>query len=110
MLLQTQAPLNRPLTTAHLATTMSLMSLTALELREHIEAQLASNPALELVEAQRCPSCGRPLAERGPCPVCSRPSASVSDEPIVFISPREDFYTSTGRIDMQDLPGLTGPA
>jgi RNA polymerase sigma-54 factor len=105
MLLQTQAPLNRPLTTAHLATTMSLMSLTALELREHIEAQLASNPALELVEAQRCPSCGRPLAERGPCPVCSRPSASVSDEPIVFISPREDFYTSTGRIDMQDLPG-----
>jgi len=105
MLLQTQAPLTRPLTTAHLATTMSLMSLTALELREHIEAQLASNPALELVEAQRCPSCGRPIAERGPCPVCSRPPAVKPDEPIVFISPREDFYTSSGRIHAEELPG-----
>lgn len=104
MLLQTQAPLARPLTTAHLATTMSLMSLTALELHERIEAELAANPALELAEGQRCPSCGRPVAERGPCPVCSRPSVSAGDEPIVFLSPREDFYTPTGRITAEELP------
>lgn len=105
MLLQTQAPINRPITTAHLATTMSLMSLTALELREHIEAQLASNPALELVEAHRCPSCGRPLAEKGPCPVCSHTQSSKQDEPIVFISPREDFYAPSGRLTAEEFSG-----
>jgi len=38
----------RPLTTAHLAQTMALLSLTNVELRQQIESEIASNPALEI--------------------------------------------------------------
>jgi RNA polymerase sigma-54 factor len=85
----------RPLTTAHLAQTMTLLSLTIDELKEQIESELSSNPALELKEERRCPTCHRLLPERGVCPVCSRPQNSISDEPVVFVSPREDFYVSS---------------
>lgn len=84
----------RPLTTAHLAQTMSLLSLTAGELRQQIDAELASNPALELVEERRCPNCHRLLLGRGACPVCSQPRQQTSDEPIVYISSREIVYGS----------------
>ena len=50
MLIQRQSPTLRPLTTAHLAQTMTLMGLNSLELRQKIEASLAENPALELLE------------------------------------------------------------
>jgi RNA polymerase sigma-54 factor len=93
----------RPLTTAHLAQTMTLLSLTAAELRQQIDSELASNPALELVEERRCPACGKLLPPRGMCPICSRPQTLAPDEPIVFISPREDFYTGGG-ISADDLP------
>jgi RNA polymerase sigma-54 factor len=73
------------------------MGLTAGELREKIEAELAANPALELVEDRFCPTCHRPLHDSGPCPLCSRPQGLASEEPIVFLSPREDFYTSSGK-------------
>jgi RNA polymerase sigma-54 factor len=91
MLLQRQATAIRPQTTAHLAQTMTLLSMTSVELREKIEAALASNPALELLEERRCPTCKRKLSGSAPCPLCSRPKGSSSDEPIVFLSPREDF-------------------
>jgi len=92
MLSQTHSPALRHLTTAHLAQTMSLLSLTASELRQNLEAALASNPALELLETRRCPACHRPLPPQGPCPLCSRPeNQGNNDEPIVFLSPREDF-------------------
>lgn len=83
----------RHLTTAHLAQTMTLLSLTAEEIREQIESELASNPALELKEERRCPTCYRPLPDRGPCPICSHPHTDSPDEPVVFVSPRDDFYT-----------------
>jgi len=86
----------RPLTTAHLAQTMTLLSLTADELRQQIDNELASNPALELLEERRCPMCHRPLPQKGPCPVCSQPGEQNGEEPVVFISPREDFYSSGG--------------
>ncbi len=92
MLLQRQSPSLRPLTTAHLAQTMTLLELTTTELRQKIEAELASNPALELIEEVRCPGCGRILPGRSPCPICSQPKYTSSDEPIVFLSAREDFY------------------
>ncbi len=93
----------RPLTTAHLAQTMTLLSLTAEELRQQIDNELASNPALELVEERRCPMCRRPLPPKGPCPVCSQPKDAQTDEPVVFISPREDFY-SGGSAGTDDDP------
>lgn len=88
-------------TSAHLAQTMTLLSLSADELHEKIESELASNPALELVEERRCPMCKRLLASTGSCPVCSQPKDYNSDEPIVFISPREDFYTGSGGVSEQ---------
>ena len=85
----------RPLTTAHLAQTMTLLSLTIDELKEQIDKELSSNPALELKDERRCPTCHHLLPERGVCPICSRPQNTTSDEPVVFVSPREDFYSSS---------------
>lgn len=93
---QFQFQSTRPVTTAHLAQTMTLLSLTADELRQQIESEVASNPALEIVDERRCPTCHRLLLNRGACPVCSRPSTDSNLEPVVFISPREDFYVSSG--------------
>lgn len=83
----------RPTITAHLAQTMSLLELSALELQEKIEAELSSNPALDLIEGRYCPTCQRPLIDTIHCPICSRPKTLASDEPIVFISPREEMNT-----------------
>jgi RNA polymerase sigma-54 factor len=94
MLLQRQSPSLRPITTAHLAQTMTLLSLTTGELREKIESELASNPALELVEEWRCPTCRRRSADRTVCPFCSRSQNGPSDEAVVFVSARDDFYIS----------------
>ncbi|NLF51023.1 MAG: hypothetical protein GX577_07785, partial [Leptolinea sp.] len=93
---QTHQQSLRPLTTAHLAQTMTLLSLTADELREQIESELASNPALELVEERRCPMCHKLLPPHGTCPTCSSPKSEAVEEPIVFVSPREDFNFSSG--------------
>jgi len=82
---------------------MTLLCLTAGELRQQIDAELAANPALELLEERRCPTCGHMLPLRGACPVCSRPQSVTADEPIVFISPREDFYSGSS-VAREDLP------
>ncbi|NMC14224.1 MAG: hypothetical protein GYA34_15235 [Chloroflexi bacterium] len=94
MLLQTQSTTIRPLTTAHLAQTMTLLGLTSFELYQKIETELASNPALELTAERVCPHCRRPLADSNPCPICTRPSNSNPNEPIVYVSSREDFLPS----------------
>jgi RNA polymerase sigma-54 factor len=106
MIIQSQKTATKPVTTAHLAQTMTLMALTAAELRQKIEAELASNPALELLQEHRCPNCHRPLPRSGPCPVCSRPKVPESDQPIVFVSPREDFfvYRGNGKSTYEDHP------
>lgn len=104
MLVQLQSHSLRPLTTAHLAQTMTLLGLSSLELHQKIEAELASNPALELSEETRCPTCHRPLVDHYPCPVCSRPQGVISDEPIVFVSPRDDFNTPGVQPEADDAP------
>ncbi|NTU75795.1 MAG: hypothetical protein HGA86_06715 [Anaerolineaceae bacterium] len=83
----------RHVTTAHLAQTMTLLSLAVDELRQQIDSELSTNPALEMLEERRCPVCQRPLPAKGPCPVCSCPNEVDSNDPIVYISPREDFYS-----------------
>lgn len=92
---------NRPITTAHLAQTMALLTLTAEELNEKIESELASNPALEIVEERRCPKCHRLLTEHGACPVCSLPNNLSSEEPVVFLSPRDEFIPKKDYVDTQ---------
>ena len=96
----------RPQVTAHLAQTMSLLEMPATEIRQKIRAELANNPALEIVEERRCPTCGRPLTTPGPCPVCSQPYDTQLDEPIVFISSPDDFPgQSRGRRGDGSSPG-----
>jgi len=106
---QIQSNALRPLTTAHLAQTMTLLSMTADELRQEIEGELSANPALEMVEERRCPTCNRLLPAKGNCPVCSCPKSEDPEEPVVFISPREDF---TPRSDCygEDIPEIDQPA
>ncbi len=99
---QGQFQTTRPLTTAHLAQTMMLLSMPGEELRQEIDAALAANPALEMIEERRCPTCHRVLSDHGKCPVCSLPKTADSDEPVVFLSPRDDFIPKRDYID----PGL----
>ncbi len=91
MLVQIHSTSIRPLTTAHLAQTMSLLELTAEELRQKIEGELAENPALELGDLPRCPMCRRLLASAGHCPACSQMQTASAEDPIIFVSPRVDF-------------------
>jgi RNA polymerase sigma-54 factor len=93
----------RPTTTAHLAQTMSLLELSALELQEKIEAELSTNPALELIEGRFCPTCQRPLIDTLHCPICSRPKTLSNEEPIVFISPREQITSYASWEDDQRI-------
>ena len=104
MLIQRQTTSIRPLTTAHLAQTMALLELTSAELRQKIEAALANNPALELVEPTHCPNCGRPSRNGTVCQACLRPHDSTSDQPIVFLSTRSDFYIPTGSAHSEQSP------
>jgi RNA polymerase sigma-54 factor len=99
---QGQFQTTRPLTTAHLAQTMMLLSMPGEELRQEIDAALAANPALEMIEERRCPTCHRVLSDHGKCPVCSLPKTADSTEPVVFLSPRDDFIPKRDYID----PGL----
>lgn len=88
---QYQVQTAKPLTTAHLAQTMTLLGMTSEELTQKIEAELAKNPALEIVEERRCPTCKRALVDPGPCPLCSRPKNQTSEEPIVFVSSYNEY-------------------
>jgi RNA polymerase sigma-54 factor len=99
---QGQFQTTRPLTTAHLAQTMTLLSLPSEELRQEIDSALASNPALEMIEERRCPTCHRLLSDHGKCPVCSLPKNLDSNDPVVFLSPRDEFIPKKDYID----PGM----
>lgn len=100
---QYQYQVQRPMTTAHLAQTMTLLSLSAFELKQQIESELASNPALEIVEERRCPHCHRVLPKDGACPICSQPTNSDVLEPVVYVSPMDDFIPRKDYND-QDYP------
>lgn len=91
----------RPLTTAHLAQTMALIELSAVELDQKIQSELAKNPALEVKDSRRCPVCDRQYSDNGPCPRCHPAQTPVPDQPIVFVSPRYDFVHTNNN---QDFP------
>jgi RNA polymerase sigma-54 factor len=93
-MLQVQSQRLQPLTTAHLAQTMSLLVLNHQELRERVMQELNDNPALELLDDRVCPTCHRRLAHPGPCPICSL--QNMDEGPIVFTSPRDSYRSSTG--------------
>lgn len=82
-----QGPGHRPMTTAHLAQTMTLLEMNNNELAEKIQRELANNPALEVKEDFRCPTCGKRLINQV-CPSCSIPPSMDQYSPIVFVSTR----------------------
>ncbi|MBN2500559.1 MAG: hypothetical protein JXB38_07285 [Anaerolineales bacterium] len=101
----------QPLTTAHLAQTMTLLALNTQELRQKIESELAENPALEIVEERRCPTCNRRLPATGACPKCSFDNqVKAAEEPIVFVSPPEHNYTSGGTYNGEEITEEIYPA
>lgn len=106
-MLQVQKQSQRPLTTAHLAQTMSLLLLSNMELRNTVMAELSDNPALELLEETVCPNCQRRLDNAGPCPACS--IQHQEQDPIVFLSPR-DSYRPSGSRKLEDQPPDQEPA
>ena len=106
-MLQVQDQSLRPLTTAHLAQTMSLLALSNLELRERVLTEIASNPALEMLDERVCPTCHRPLAGSAPCPVCTSPQ--TQDGLLVFLSPRESGRTA-GAVSIDETPADQEPA
>lgn len=48
-----------------------ILSLSLLELRQAIQAEISQNPALEIVDHESCPACGEPLLH-GRCINCSK--------------------------------------
>jgi len=98
----------RPMTTAHLAQTMSLLVLSNAELQEKVDSELATNPALELLEERVCPTCHRPLDPKGICPICSLGDHKDLD-PIVFLSPRDSLRLSS-KNSYEDTPPDQEPA
>lgn len=93
----------RPLTTAHLAQTMALIELSAVELEQKVQAELSKNPALEVKDARRCLVCERQYADSGPCPRCHPSQDQQPDQPIIFVSPRYDFiHTRKNEDSMPD--------
>ncbi len=64
-------PVTTTTVTTHIIVTTNLLTLSNVELEEQVEAELAENPALEMVESLRCPRCGA-LVERPPCIHCMR--------------------------------------
>jgi RNA polymerase sigma-54 factor len=77
----------------HLAKTMEMLSMSADEVREQVESELSINPALERIDERICPTCKRPLPQQGICQFCGVPKSDSDHENIVFVSPREDFYS-----------------
>lgn len=107
-MLQYQDQSLRPLTTAHLAQTMSLLLLSNIELREKVMSELSENPALELLDERRCPSCRRRLQSQARCPICSQ--TRNDEEPIVFLSPRDSYYGRGSSRSSEDEPPDLEPA
>lgn len=103
-MLQIQETSLRPLTTAHLAQTMSLLVLSNLELRERVLEELNTNPALELLEEPTCPSCGRALNGQRRCLRCT--AAPGGAEAIVFLSPWESARPASSAPPEEPLPDL----
>jgi len=103
---QGQNQTQSPMTSAHIAQTMTLLYMTSTELLQTIDVELSKNPALELLRERNCPMCGRKLPPQGPCPICSQPKTMDPDETIVFISPRDDFYnySGSGSSSYDDIP------
>jgi RNA polymerase sigma-54 factor len=74
---------------------MTLLEKTILELQEHMDSLLASNPVLEVVDERVCPVCATPLSRSGLCPACNRRNQETPAAPIISFAHPEDF--SAGR-------------
>lgn len=92
-----------PLTTAHLAQTMSLLNMNYGDLNQEINKALNENPALVVREERLCPGCGHKLAEGQRCPICTQPKTGSPDEAIVFLSARGEFIPKGSSLGLDDF-------
>ena len=100
--LKPQAKL-QPQITAQLTQTMAFLELPAVDLEAQLAAELAHNPALELVPAGRCLNCGRPL-RKDHCSICQATEASSAL--IVRVVDRPSF---SGDDRQREEPELCAP-
>ena len=103
-MLQLQDHSLRHVATAHLAQTMSLLSLSNEELKDKVMEELANNPALELLDEIVCPNCHARLSTRRLCPRCS--AATGEQDSVVLISAREASGRNGSRRAEDDGDGL----
>ena len=98
-MLQTQKTQIKTITTAHIAQTMTFLNMSADEVKERVESELANNPALEYLDDRFCPYCHRPLGPSGSCQSCINKN-NTPDQNIFFVSPRDElaveYYQSGG--------------
>lgn len=98
-MLQIQNPTTATVTTAHIAQTMTFLNMSADEVKERVESELANNPALEYFDDRFCPYCHRPLGANGRCQSCIS-KKNEPDQNIFFVSPRDElaveYYQSGG--------------
>ena len=61
-----------------------------------------------MLDERHCPTCNRPLRTPGPCPKCAWKSATISEEPVIFVSTRDDFQffgeSSGDELPLEDSP------
>jgi RNA polymerase sigma-54 factor len=96
---QRQRQSQRQTITAHLAQTMALLSMNAMEIAEKIETELAENPALDMQVDNRCPTCKRKLRLDGMCTHCYISKEVIDNDAVVFISAKNDFRNGTSYRD-----------
>jgi len=96
----------RPLTTAHLAQTMTLLLLSSIDLRHTIESELSSNPALQVASTTKCPSCGRLIRRSSKCTFCAIKTETKDNTPVIFISPRSDFNYQSHKSYQDENDGI----
>jgi RNA polymerase sigma-54 factor len=91
----------RPSVTVHLAQTMTFLQLSTAELEDTLTAELANNPALEIVTNGRCLNCGRRLRGSS-CLLCDRPPAG-SNDPIVSLAARTSQHVDDAARETAEL-------
>lgn len=95
MLLHTQGPQtthrheHRP--NVQLVTTMTLLEKTIVELQEHMDSLITSNPVLEMVDERVCPVCATPLSRSGFCSSCNKRNQDLPSAPIISFSHPDDL-------------------
>ncbi|MBA3527929.1 MAG: RNA polymerase sigma-54 factor [Propionibacteriaceae bacterium] len=96
----------RPWVSPSLIEANHILSLSRQELQEVINAELNSNPALEMDEGEVCPLCGG-LLDGSYCPTCLISSTSIGEQEAYEDYPEQMTTATTLREDTDDFDPMT---